>query len=252
MSMIDKIKDNALDMMSFLGVGPIWKGVKKFSSGARWLLTKSPMLIRRGAQIAAIYASTYGAEKALDFLHEKFPDNKLITKADAIADKIVNTENAVAIGAVSLAELAYNKTNAKDKRRAADLSKSENTVQNSITKSEDHKEEDRKNLSVEELLPAGKTEAEFVDDILLSMCDMHSHYDIVPGNDGFTWVRSFEIDDNMLEEYGLPSDGEQRLGWAKTLDEMHKKIILNEGPHYLKEMAQKPQLRRVAPIKPQL
>ena len=75
----------------------------------------------------------------------------------------------------------------------------------------------------------GKSKAESVEQILSRMGDMHSHYDIDARDGGFALVRTFEIDDEMLAEYGLPASGEQEWGWTKTLDEMHDRII--KGAH---------------------
>jgi hypothetical protein len=77
--------------------------------------------------------------------------------------------------------------------------------------------------------PGEKSKAELAADILSSMGDMHSHYDIEPRDGGFALVRTFEIDDAMLAEYGVP--GEQDLGWTKTLDAMHDRIIDGEHRH---------------------
>ena len=73
------------------------------------------------------------------------------------------------------------------------------------------------------------TKAELVEQILSRMGDMHSHYDIDARNGGFALVRTFEIDGDMLAEYGLPQSGEQEWGWRQTLDELHDMIIKREG-----------------------
>jgi hypothetical protein len=54
---------------------------------------------------------------------------------------------------------------------------------------------------------------------------MHSHFDIEPRDGGFALVRSFEIDEQMLGEYGLEPSGEQEWGWTTTLDRMHDWIL---------------------------
>ena len=78
----------------------------------------------------------------------------------------------------------------------------------------------------------GKSRAELVEQILYRMGDMHSHYDIDARDGGFALVRTFEIDDAMLAEYGLPQSGEQEWGWRPTLDELHDLIIKREGQTY--------------------
>lgn len=78
----------------------------------------------------------------------------------------------------------------------------------------------------------GKSKAELVEEILSRMGDMHSHYDIDARDGGFALVRTFEIDDHMLAEYGLPPSGEQEWGWRQTLDELHDMIIRREGQAY--------------------
>src|ERR1700720_743544 len=60
------------------------------------------------------------------------------------------------------------------------------------------------------------------------MGDMDSHYDIEPRDGGFALVRTFEIDDEMLAEMGLPA--EQEHGWTKTLAAMYDLIVRREGP----------------------
>src|SRR6476469_3881535 len=60
--------------------------------------------------------------------------------------------------------------------------------------------------------------------ILFEQGDMHSHYDIGPWEGGFAVFRTYEIDDAMLEEYGLPT-GQQVLGRAETLDQIYDAII---------------------------
>jgi hypothetical protein len=87
-------------------------------------------------------------------------------------------------------------------------------------------------------IPEAKSKAELAADILSSMGDMHSHYDIEPRDGGFAFVRTFEIDDAMLAEYGVP--GEQVFGWAKTLDAMHDRII--DGEHRHREFVSKDRL----------
>jgi hypothetical protein len=74
-----------------------------------------------------------------------------------------------------------------------------------------------------------KSKAELVEEILFRMGDMHSHYDIDARDGGFALVRTFEIDDAMLGEYGLPA--EQIYGWNATLDEMHNRILKGEHSH---------------------
>ncbi|WP_216855951.1 hypothetical protein [Acidisphaera sp. S103] len=78
--------------------------------------------------------------------------------------------------------------------------------------------------------------ATLANEILTRMSDMHSHYDIDARDGGFALVRRFEIDDQMLGEYGLPSDGEQIFRRTETLPEMHETIITQEGPHYAPEL----------------
>jgi len=75
-------------------------------------------------------------------------------------------------------------------------------------------------------LAQSKSKAELVDEILFRKGDMHSHYDIDARDGGFALVRTFEIDDEMLEEYGVPD--EQVFGWSATLDQMHDRIIKHE------------------------
>jgi Ti-type conjugative transfer relaxase TraA len=87
---------------------------------------------------------------------------------------------------------------------------------------------------------APKSKADQVTYILYRMGDMHSHYDIEPRGGGYALVRTFEIDDDMLAEYGLPADGEQQWGWTKTLDEMHDRIIRQEKAPQAPEAAPEP------------
>jgi Ti-type conjugative transfer relaxase TraA len=76
------------------------------------------------------------------------------------------------------------------------------------------------------------------EDILDWHDDMHSHYDIAPWQDGFAVFRIYEIDDEMLEEYRLPT-GQQLLGCAETLDQLHDAIIdgsaLTASPQWVTE-----------------
>lgn len=99
----------------------------------------------------------------------------------------------------------------------------------------DHRE------SPEETAGSEKSKAELVEEIMFRMGDMHSHYDIEPRNGGFALVRSFEIDDEMLLEYGLPA--EQVHSWEPTLDELHDVIINREGP-FVGVPAPQPELSR--------
>ena len=81
-------------------------------------------------------------------------------------------------------------------------------------------------------LAATPSKAELVEQILYRWGDMHSHYDIDARDGGFALVRTFEIDDDMLAEYGLPPSGEQEWGWRQTLNELHDLIIKREGQAY--------------------
>jgi len=85
-------------------------------------------------------------------------------------------------------------------------------------------------LSIEKIIPAGKSKTEFVEDILFHMGNMHSHVDIIEDDGGYALIRTYEIDDALLEDYGVPA--EKHLGWTKTLDDMHDTLIRNEGPYY--------------------
>ena len=82
------------------------------------------------------------------------------------------------------------------------------------------------------VVAAAKSKAELVEQILSRMGDMHSHYDVDARDGGFSLVRTFEIDDDMLAEYGLPPAGEQEWGWRQTLGELHDMIIKREGQAY--------------------
>jgi hypothetical protein len=53
--------------------------------------------------------------------------------------------------------------------------------------------------------------------------DMHSHYDVDWRNGEFAVVRTFEIDDNMLAEYGVPA--EQEILRAPTIDALVDKVV---------------------------
>jgi hypothetical protein len=53
---------------------------------------------------------------------------------------------------------------------------------------------------------------------------MHFHYDIAPWQGGFAVFRIYEIEDEMLKQYSLPA-GQQALGRAETLDQLHDAII---------------------------
>jgi hypothetical protein len=66
--------------------------------------------------------------------------------------------------------------------------------------------------------------AKLAEEILDQQDGMHSHYDTAPWQDGFAVFRVYEIDDEKLEEYGLPT-GQQVLGRAETLDQLHDAII---------------------------
>ena len=69
-----------------------------------------------------------------------------------------------------------------------------------------------------------RDKAKLAEDILAQQGDMHSHYDIGPWEGGVAVFRTYEIDDNMLAEYGLPT-GQQIFGRADTLDQLHEAII---------------------------
>ena len=66
--------------------------------------------------------------------------------------------------------------------------------------------------------------AKRAEEILFKQGDMHSHYDIGPWEGGYAVFRTYEIDDAMLAEYGLPT-GLQKLGEFETLLELHQAII---------------------------
>ena len=102
MSLFDKLK-----AISKTGIKAVLKGIKKAPSAAWWLLTKSPKLLRRGVQVAAIYLGSLVAEKLLDKAHEKLPDNELVAKADTIVHAAVNAEDFLLGGVTSLAKTAY-------------------------------------------------------------------------------------------------------------------------------------------------
>lgn len=53
--------------------------------------------------------------------------------------------------------------------------------------------------------------------------DMHSHYDVDWRNGEFAVVRTFEIDDNMLAEYGVPA--EQEIFRAPTIEALVDKVV---------------------------
>lgn len=74
----------------------------------------------------------------------------------------------------------------------------------------------------------------FVDRILESMANMHSHVDIVQEFGGWALVRTYEIDDELLPEYGVPR--EQVLLCAETLEKMRDAIIQQEGPEFLRSV----------------
>jgi hypothetical protein len=56
----------------------------------------------------------------------------------------------------------------------------------------------------------------------------------VPDDEGYALVRTYEIDDDLLPEYGVP--GEQRLAWTKTLEAMQDAIIQEEGPRFMRSV----------------
>jgi hypothetical protein len=77
------------------------------------------------------------------------------------------------------------------------------------------------------LLQAGLESGErasLAEEILDRQDDMHSHYDIAPWQDGFAVFRIHEIEDDLPEEYRLPT-GQQVLGWAETVDRLQDAII---------------------------
>lgn len=78
--------------------------------------------------------------------------------------------------------------------------------------------------------------AKRAEEILSQQSDMHSHYDIGPWEGGFAVFRTYEIDDAMLGEYGLPT-GQQVFGHAETLDQIYDAIIdgkaLSELPEWV-------------------
>jgi hypothetical protein len=61
-------------------------------------------------------------------------------------------------------------------------------------------------------------------DILDQQADIHSHYEIAAWQGGFGLLRIYEIDDETLQQYGMPA-GQQLLGRAETLDQLHETII---------------------------
>jgi hypothetical protein len=85
---------------------------------------------------------------------------------------------------------------------------------------------------IEEIIPEGMSKADFVDEILQSMGNMHSHVDIVQEYGGYALIQTYEIDDDSLTEYGVP--GEQVLWCTETLEEMRDAIIQKEGPRFLR------------------
>jgi hypothetical protein len=76
-------------------------------------------------------------------------------------------------------------------------------------------------------LDAPKDKAQQVEDILFRMGDMHSHYDTLQREDGFVLVRTFEIEDDIRAEHGVPA--EQEFDRTQTLDEMHDLIISRDA-----------------------
>jgi outer membrane biosynthesis protein TonB len=85
----------------------IFDNLKKVPTAAWWWLTRSPKLLRRGVQGAALYAASLLAEKLLDAAHEELPDNKFLAKADSIAHAAVTAENFLIGGAAAIAKSAY-------------------------------------------------------------------------------------------------------------------------------------------------
>ena len=71
---------------------------------------------------------------------------------------------------------------------------------------------------------SAEEKADNAQDILNQMGDMHSHYDIVPWEGGFAVLRSYEISDDMLREYGSATP-HLLLGSAGTLEQLHEAII---------------------------
>ena len=67
-------------------------------------------------------------------------------------------------------------------------------------------------------------QAKLAEDILDWQDSEHSHYDIAPWQDGFAVFRIHEIEDDLPEEYRLPT-GQQVLGWAETIDRLQDAII---------------------------
>ena len=71
--------------------------------------------------------------------------------------------------------------------------------------------------------PGHSDKAKLAEELLVQQDDMHSHYDIAAWQGGFAVFRIYEIEDQMLEP-SLPA-GQQVLGRAETLDQLHEAII---------------------------
>ena len=71
--------------------------------------------------------------------------------------------------------------------------------------------------------PERTSKAKLAEEILAQQDGMHSHYDIGPWQGGFAVFRIYEIEDEVSEP-SLPT-GQQVLGRAETLDQLHDTII---------------------------
>ena len=83
----------------------------------------------------------------------------------------------------------------------------------------------------EEIVPEGVSRETFVDRILDSMANAHSHVDIVQEFGGYALIRTFKTDGELLPEHRIPR--EEVLGCTETLKEMQDAIIQEEGPRFL-------------------